>query len=1160
MKLPALLLLPALALAGSYTHDISFSPDELRFSRFGDYDVVELGRGIVTTGPGLPSLPVVPVTLVVPAGARVTAVELTIVDALPLDGRWQIAPLQEPRPLSSRVEPAAVPPDPVAYGTDGTWPPTPLADWQTGNASGFRVVAARVAPLSWRPTDGTLTLNRRLRLTVRWDEAAPATVLTPGQRERATAGLRTLVANPGQLERWAPPAAERDLPDVNYLIVTGDRLAAAFQPFADYRTARGLRAEVRTVEWVNGRYPGRDLQEKTRNLIRDFYENRGLSHVLLAGDNAVVPCRRIRASVGNEVGDIPTDLYYGDLDYSWDSNGNNIFGEPGDSVDFYSDVTVGRASVDNEAQVANFAAKVIAYENDPAPDYVKRALFPSGWLWHSIGYHGRFVHDSIVNLLPNGWSNVRLINPASAAVVADTFNRGFAIFDPAGHGNEGGVYDETGPAIYTSSYAGRQTNDRRFSIMTSLACTPGNFEAEDCIAEISHNCPGGGTIAVMMNSRYGWGTPPAMGPSEKLCIRFYDQWLVEGENILGVAHARGLEVYAGAARYDQLWRWCMTEFNLFGDPAIDLWTEAPAALAIVARDSVVPTGAGTVAVSVAGPGGPVNRALVCAWKGDEVHATALTDAAGEAALPVHAVTVGRLIVTASAHDFVATACTVRVSEGAPEPLLVYGGSRVSDAGQPRENGILEPGETGALTLVIRNIGRAAAAAARVRIRGLSPGLTAPDSTADIGSISAGDSAVTSDLTVHAAPDITPGSRVELYAVVTADSRTWDFCFTIPVGHPGRVAAEVDTGDCALTLAARGNIGFDVAGDRRGRGFRFPKDDTSCLNIASFAFGNGAGYLADRFYGLAAPALDRDWTMTESLYTEAPRWGGSQVIRGVFTDAGHAAARGVRVVERAIGTGDGARHVTLVYDIINDGSSPVDGAYAGILADFDIRATDRFHDLARTFPAHRAAAMRCINPQSIFAGVKLLHPDLPGNVGAFEHDRYVYPDSGLSESMKYRLLAGELGSPTSGRIHNWSVAVGAGPFDLAPGARQRVAFAFIAAPDSGSFIEACTASQRWYDDNVGIGEDGRAGHRQFRSFVAPNPFQRALLISLDPDLAGPVRVEAWDASGRLAARIHDGPLPADGRIEWRPTGLPAGVYLLRVARAGATMSERVILSR
>ncbi|MFO7638272.1 MAG: C25 family cysteine peptidase [bacterium] len=1159
MRLSALLLLPLLALAGSYTHELGFSRSELSFSRYEDSDVVELARGILTAAPGQPSLPVVPVTLVLPAGARVTGVEVELLEAAPIPGRFRIAPAQEPHPLSQPARPP-VPPDPAVYEAAGDWPPAPLADWRTGNAAGFRLVAVQVAPLSWRPADGTLTLNRRLRITVRWDEAAPAIALTPGQRDRAAAGLRTLVANPERLRAWAPPAAERDLPEIHYLVVTGERFVEAFRPFLEYRTARGLRAEVRTVEWVSGRYPGRDLQEKTRNMIRDMYENRGLSYVLLAGDNAIVPCRKIRCRVGGETGDIPTDLYYADLDFSWDSNGNDIFGEPGDSVDFYADVTVGRASVDNETQVATFISKVMTYENDPDPGFITRALFPSGWLWHSLNYHGRYVHDSVINILPHGWTATQLVNPASAAVVSDSFNRGYAIFDPCGHGNETGVYCETGPSIYTSSYAGRQTNDRRFSIMTSIACTPGNFEAEDCIAEIAHNAPASGCIAVKMNSRYGWGTPPGMGPSEKLVIRFYEQWLVHGENVLGAAHHRGLEVYAAAALYDQLWRWCMTEFNLFGDPAIDLWTRPPARLALAA-DSVFPTGAGTLTARVTDSDAPVSGALVCAWKGDEVHATGRTDGSGQARLNIHPVTTGELVVTAVAHDFLAASGTVRVTEGAPEPRLVYGGSAVSDAGQPRENGIFEPGETVRLTLAVRNIGRAASDGAGVLIRGLSPGLVATDSTATLAPVPAGDSAATADLAVYAGPGIVPGSRAELHAVITAGDRTWEFCFEVPVGYPGRVAAEVDTGACALTLTARGNLGFDNEDGRAGRGFRFPKSDTSCLNIAGFVFGNSPDYVADRFYGTNPLEHDRDWVMAESLYAEAPGQGTRQAIRGVFTDAGHPRAREIRVVERALGTDetDADRFVLLVYDVVNDGREPVAGAYAGVFADFDIRATDRFHDLARVFPARRAAAMRHVDPAGIFAGVVLLDPDLAAGLVAFEHDRYVYPDSGLSEDMKYRLLRGELGTTEPDRVHNWSVAVSAGPFDLAPAARRRVAFALVAAPDSAAFLEACDQARDWYQANIGVAERPHSAGPN-RASIVPNPFRRSLTILPGPAFSGPVRVEAHDAAGRLVATIHQGPVPASGRIEWRPVGLPAGVYLLRVSGADAAFTERVVLAR
>ncbi len=1157
-----LLVVPALVLAGTITHDLVFSPAELHFSRYNGYDVVELARGHLIPDPGKPCIPEVTVTLVVPAHARVISVDVLPVRTRELAGTCNLVPCQLPRPISTEEDPEFVQPDPDVYSSSALFPAKLHHGFTTGNASGFRLVSVSVFPLQYQPDKGKLFLHTRLRVTVCYDDNAPApTVLAPNQRDRAMAGLRRLVTNPEDLDRFGPFASETDQLEIDYLVITGDQLAAEFEPFLEYRTGRGLRTEMRTVEWVDRNYPGRDLQEKIRNLVKDYYEHRGLSYVLLAGDNGIVPCRKIRVWVGNTRGDIPTDLYYADLDYSWDSNHNNLFGEMSDSVDLYADIILGRASVDNAAEVRTFISKTKTYEQNPATDYIKRSLLPSGWLWRSIGYHGRVVNDSIANQTPPGWTDIKMEDPPNASVVADSFNHGFAIFDPAGHGNEGGIYCETGTAIYTGSLARSQTNDRRFTIMTSLACNPGNFEAEDCLAELGHNAPNGGCIAVMMNSRYGWGTPPSMGPSEKLCIRFYDFLLNRSEYVIGNCHSRSREEYANSARYSSLWRWCMTEFNLLGDPSLDIWTEAPGQLSLSCPDSIQ-SGVQNLEITVTGSG-PVANARVCVSKGSETYATGLTNSSGRVTLEIHPVTPGTLRVFASCHNFLPAHKDVKVFMGAPEPLIAFLRAGIDDQGQPHPNGILEPGETGRLNLVVLNTGTAQAGNATVTIRPLGTGISIPDSIASFGTIPAGDTAATSDLIVTAEPDIFPGSNPEILAHVCSDENEWEFCFSIQIGYPGRVTAEIDTGACALTLTARGAIGFDNEGERNGRGFRFPKSDTSSLNIASFCLGNSADYVADRFY-VSASQLDQDWVLSESLYIQTPIWNSRQLLRSSFTDAGHPSAKSIWVIQRGLGLHEPGsdNFVILVYDVVNTGSEPVDDLYAGILADFDVIATDRLHDLAYTSTGLRTAYMRNVNLRNRYCGAKLLYPDLTSYLACLDHSLYVYPDSGLNESMKFRALKGELGVSGSDRPYNWSVVVSTGPFNLGEnGGRQRLAFAFIGAADSSSYLDACQNCQDWFDNNVGIAGPGfQAVPDRVGCTAQPNPFCQTLDIRFNALVNGPVRVQAFDPAGRRVANVYSGRIVPGQVLHWSPGSLPAGVYIVRVQTPDATAYHRVALVR
>jgi hypothetical protein len=1143
---------PALLLAGTVTYTLNTSPAAVRFSSLNGFDVVELPQGAVSPDPGKPSLPEVALTLAIPADAQVTGVTVTPLATTEL-GVYNVVPAQPAYPLS-KPAPAWVGPNAQTYGSNASYPANALLAYHAGSAAGFRVVSVRVAPFSLKPRSGELSLNTRLQVKVDYVDKGNKATLTPDQRDRALAGLRSLVKNPDDLERFSPLASKTDLPEIAYLIITNNALASEFAPFAEYRTSRGLRAEIRTEEWIGRNYEGRDLQEKTRNLIRDYFEHRGLTYVLLAGDNAQVPCRRIHLDMEGTIGDIPSDLYFGDLDYSWDSNQNDLFGEMDDSVDLYADVLVGRASVDRASQVQNFIAKVRTYEGNPATDYIKRNLLPSGWLWQSIGYHGRFVNDSIAGLTPSGWTDVKMENPPGAGAVQDSFDNGFALFDPAGHGNSGGVYHENGTPIYLSGNASQQHNRRRYSVMTSLACDPGDFEAEDCLAEAALNCDSAGCIGAIMNSRYGWGTPPSMGPSEKLCVRFYDHLFGSQEYVIGVTHNRSREEYSGAAHGDALWRWCVTEFNLFGDPAIDIWTEAPGQLTVAAADTIS-TGGQDLAVTVTPA---FAGAQVCAWKGDEVFATGQTDGSGHVSLAIHPATAGELALTAIGHNRLAGTKTVVVRTGAPEPYVAYRRCRIDDAGQYNPNGILDPGETANLVLTVANVGGGSADNASVVLAITGGKGSVPDSTADYGTIAAGDSATTSSLSITAAPDAIPGSSLLLLARVSSGGSEWDFEFEVVLGYPGRICADLDTGKVALTITARGTMGFDRERGSAGRGFRFPQSDTSSLKAASFCLAGCPDFVADRFYNLGT-GYDADWRLTDSVFSRSPIWNSDEYITSGFNDGGHSNSHNVTVRQGAMGIDEPGNNdwIILVYDVHNGGSEAING-YAGVLADFDVVATDRLHDLAFTDAGQATAFMRNVLSRNRWCGVKLLTHEAAAILECIDNERYVNSDSGLSEDMKYRIMSGQLGMQGSDRPYNWSVAVSTGPLSLPQNGDMRVAFAFVAAVDSATYLDACQRVQDWYDANSGAAEEKtlqlQASGLKLEAF--PNPATNSVSIRYSAPLTSSSSLSLFNSAGRL---VLSNPVRTSSFV-LRTSSLPAGVYYLRLNSGDKTVSQRVAIVR
>src|SRR5262245_50546238 len=169
---------------------------------------------------------------------------------------------------------------------------------------------------------------------------------------------------------------------VDYLIVTSAALAASFQPLADWKTASGVPAAIRTFEFIRAQYPSAvDDPERVRMFIRDAYSRWGTRWVLLGGDTELLPPRIAHVEFLDDEF-VPSDLYFSCLDGNWNANGDSTFADafagsfdPGDDADLLPEVYVGRAPVVTPADAELFVRKTLTYETTPVADYMENALF-----------------------------------------------------------------------------------------------------------------------------------------------------------------------------------------------------------------------------------------------------------------------------------------------------------------------------------------------------------------------------------------------------------------------------------------------------------------------------------------------------------------------------------------------------------------------------------------------------------------------------------------------------------------------------------------------------------------------------------------------------------------------------------------------------------------
>ncbi|MBN2537554.1 hypothetical protein JXB37_04685, partial [candidate division WOR-3 bacterium] len=635
------LMCAGLALAGTVTHELEISPQDVRLSERGGYAVVELDverNGTVgswTTalgdecGPGAPLLPALSGNVLIPAGAELVDITVTELARVPVGVDRTVHPAQPMRPLSQPELFPFVEPDPAVYETDGAYPSFRLRAVPAGSKAGFRIAGFIYCPFEYHPSSGRLELITRARVTVTYrDNAVSAPVLTLGQRELFGADVAELVVNPQDVGRMAPPSAEKDAAELDVVIFTNAALAPSLVPFRGWLARKGYFTEIVRHDTLS--QSGRDTPEKMRNYVREKFEQQGLKYVILGGDYDKCPLRY--GYLPYSTYNVPADMYFGDLDGSWDANGNNNFGEmDGDSLDLFQDVYVGRLPLDDASNTANFLRKDTTYEIVPDTACLDDVILPHEVLWSNIDYHGGIVNRNIAILLNDRspWQVDSGLNLSSSRVV-NGLNAGRNHFHFAGHGSNTAF-----GSTFSTSNLPSLTNVAKPCIVVTMACNCGWFDTgSDCLGEMFVNATNGGAVATMLNARYGWGAPPCQGPNENLNCQIYHNF--QKGLTLGQAHGLARDFLRNESFSQMSTRWAIYTNTLQGDPTMRPWRTVPVALEVDFPDTLTASPKTVEGVVRYDGGEPARDARLALTHSGELVARGVTNSLGIAALAVPA--------------------------------------------------------------------------------------------------------------------------------------------------------------------------------------------------------------------------------------------------------------------------------------------------------------------------------------------------------------------------------------------------------------------------------------------------------------------------------------------------------------------------------------------
>ncbi len=612
----------------------------------------------------------------------------------------------------------------------------------------------------------------RERVVPEWEDSGrPTRTIAAGSRSGAPAdGLPTAPAEFGRTVssargRAAEPFRPTQVPSllgspVAYLIVTTDTLVSAFQPLADWKTASGVPAAVRTLSFIREQYPAAvDDPERIRLFIRDAYTRWGTRWVLIGGDTEILPPRYAHMTfLGDE--HIASDLYYSCLDGNWNANGDSTFadafagsGDPGDDADLLPEVWVGRAPVVSPADAERFVRKTLAYETTPIADYMENVLFfaqvitPYPWSpGQPVQLDGAQLVEQdqlpILDTAPNIHVARMYQNhtdprwrPGSVhetrAAVFDSLQLGYNLAVHVGHG-----YREVmscGDDNLTNNDMHTLTNGERLMNFYAIDCTSNAIDFAS-IGEALMRAPAGGAVT---NIGSTWLDYPLFGrvyQKEYFRLLFRDSVTAVGE-----AQGRQKLPFVGTSYYDSFDRLSQLTLLLLGDPELRIFTARPRELTVAAPDSIAAGDGGfTVAVSVDGT--PLAGARVTAWMPGHEYRTELTDGSGSLTLPFHPDSVGPCSLTVTAFNARPWRRSLVVVAGAPAALQGAAPMVLDDSLAGRHgdgNGLPDAGEQVDVVVALRNGGGTGALAVTGTLSTTDPWITITNPTADYGAIDPG---------------------------------------------------------------------------------------------------------------------------------------------------------------------------------------------------------------------------------------------------------------------------------------------------------------------------------------------------------------------------------------------------------------------------------------
>jgi len=353
------------------TYMFSFTEPELRETQLIDNSFTKLsvpGTMSLGNGAGEPTLPVSFQKILLPPKTTIRSIEV-LGAAIQIDTsinliEQPILPYQDPVPLGHNPSEQIEFKDAV-YESNDLYPSEFYTNQGIGYCRGYSIATIALQPVQYVPSSGSISYFPEMTIIIKLENQDEINEFYR-QSGSDSDWVKNLVINPEIADLYTNDMSISDYPgglcdpsdNYDYVIITtthegldywstGGTLTYNWESLMDkHEQDDGLSCTLVTIQDIdactdydNADPLFNDLEAHIREFCKDAYEDWGTDYIFIGGDDEWIPARHMDTTYET---DIDSDIYWSNLDLTFNDDEDYLWGEEGDSgFDLYAELFIG---------------------------------------------------------------------------------------------------------------------------------------------------------------------------------------------------------------------------------------------------------------------------------------------------------------------------------------------------------------------------------------------------------------------------------------------------------------------------------------------------------------------------------------------------------------------------------------------------------------------------------------------------------------------------------------------------------------------------------------------------------------------------------------------------------------------------------------------------